>query len=134
MGRLLQRLEDPARSGVYRAARADEIVEATRGTALKVVRIAGSKKIDLLENIAEALAFPEWFGRNWDALEDCLTDLSWNQAAGYVLIFENARSNDVMTDILASAAEFWRGRGKPFFAVFIDPARKMPLPDLFREA
>jgi hypothetical protein len=87
-----------------------------------------------LENIAKALAFPEWFGRNWDALEDCLTDLSWSPAAGYVLIFENALSNGVMTDILASAAEFWRDRGKPFFAVLIDPQRKMALPDLFREA
>lgn len=133
MGKLLQRLKDPARSGVYRAARADEIVEATRDSGLQVARIAGSDKMSLLENIAKALAFPDWFGRNWDALEDCLTDLSWNEAAGYVLIFEDAR-NDVMTDILASAAEFWRGRGKPFFAVFIDPARKMPLPDLFREA
>ncbi|HYN12993.1 MAG TPA: barstar family protein [Burkholderiales bacterium] len=133
MGKLLQRLKDPARSGVYRAARADEIVEATRGSGLKVVRIAGSEKIDLLENIAKALAFPDWFGHNWDALEDCLTDLSWNEAAGYVLIFENAR-NDVMTDVLASAAEFWAGRGKPFFAVFTDPQRELSLPDLFREA
>ncbi len=134
MGKLLQRLKDPVRSGVYRAARADEIVEATRGSDLRVVRIAGSDKTSLLENTAKALAFPEWFGQNWDALEDCLTDLSWNPAAGYVLIFENARSDDVMTDILASAAEFWRGRGKPFFAVLIDPQRKMPLPDLYREA
>lgn len=133
MGKLLQRLKDPARSGVYRAARADEIVEATRDSGLKVARIAGSEKVDLLGNLAKALAFPDWFGHNWDALEDCLTDLSWNEAAGYVLIFENAR-NDVMTDILASAAEFWAGRGKPFFAVLIDPQRKMPLPDLFREA
>jgi barstar (barnase inhibitor) len=134
MGKLLQRLKDPARSGVYRAARADEIVKATRGSGLQVVRIAGSEKTSLLENIATALAFPEWFGQNWDALEDCLTDLSWNPAGGYVLIFENARSGDVMTDILASAAEFWRGRDKPFFAVLIDPQRKMPLPDLYREA
>jgi hypothetical protein len=133
MGKLLQRLKDPVRSGVYRAARADEIVEATRGSGLRVVRIAGSEKIDLLENIAKALAFPEWFGQNWDALEDCLTDLSWNEAAGYVLIFENAR-NGVITDILASAAEFWAGRGKPFFAVFTDPQRELPLPDLVREA
>jgi RNAse (barnase) inhibitor barstar len=134
MGKLLERLKDPARSGVYRAARADEIVEATGGAGLQVVRIVVGEKDQLLKDIATALAFPEWFGQNWDALEDCLTDLSWNQGLGYVLIFDNARSDDVLTEILASAAEFWRGRGKPFFAVLIDPQRKMPLPDLYREA
>jgi hypothetical protein len=34
------------------------------------------------------LAFPAWFGHNWDALADCLTDLSWLPAAGYVLIWD----------------------------------------------
>ena len=33
-------------------------------------------------------------------------------------------------DVLGSAAEFWASRGTPFFAVFIDPAGKLPLPEL----
>ena len=43
-----------------------------------------------MERIAQALEFPQWFGGNWDALEDCLTDLSWSKAAGHVLLFEGA--------------------------------------------
>ncbi len=27
------------------------------------------------EAVAEALAFPEWYGKNLDALHDCLTDI-----------------------------------------------------------
>jgi hypothetical protein len=40
----------------------------------------------------------------------------------------------VLLDVLVSAAEFWPGRGKPFFAVFIDPERTLMLADLFDEA
>jgi len=91
----------------------------------------------LLKNLAGALDFPDWFGGNWDALEDCLTDLSWREAGGHVLLFERPKPGDelgILIDVLRSSAEFWAGRGRPFFAVFIDPARKLALPDLFRQA
>jgi hypothetical protein len=101
------------------------------------VKIPYGKKPELLKNIAAALDFPDWFGANWDALEDCLSDLSWSKAGGHVLLFEEAERGDdlgVLIDVLRSSAEFWAGRGKPFFAVFIDPARSLPLPELFRPA
>jgi hypothetical protein len=137
MGKLIDRLQDASRSGVYRAARADEIVDAVSGSKLAVVRIAFADKDTLLKKIAAALDFPDWFGANWDALEDCLSDLSWRKAGGHVLLFEQAKPTDdlgVLIDVLRSSAEFWAGRGKPFFAVFIDPARALPLPELFRQA
>ena len=31
----------------------------------------------LLESLATELAFPAWCGNNWDALLDCLRDLTW---------------------------------------------------------
>ncbi|QKW05463.1 barstar family protein [Streptomyces sp. NA04227] len=31
-------------------------------------------KAALMDRCAEALALPDWFGRNWDALADSLTD------------------------------------------------------------
>jgi hypothetical protein len=136
MGKLIDRLQDAARSGVYRTARADEIVDAVRGSALSLVQIRYDEKQTLLKNISKTLEFPDWFGGNWDALEDCLTDLSWRDAAGWVLIFDNPKPGDdlgVLIDVLRSSAEFWAGRGKPFFAVFIDPMRALPLPDLFIE-
>ena len=40
----------------------------------------------LLGELSRALGFPAHFGRTWDALEDCLTDLGWLPGAGYRLI------------------------------------------------
>jgi len=137
MGKLLDRLQDASRSGVYRVARADEVEDAVGGSPLRIAKIRYAEKPVLLKNMAAALEFPDWFGANWDALEDCLGDLSWSKASGHVLLFSEARPGDdlgVLTDVLRSSAEFWAGRGKPFFAVFIDPARALALPELFRKA
>ena len=135
MAKLAQRLNDASRSGVYRASRADEIADAVRGTALDLARIDAGK--GGFEPIARALRFPAWFGRNWDALEDCLGDLSWRAGSGHVLVFDAFPRGDelgVLLDVLRSTAEFWAGRSRPFFAVFVDPGRELSLPDLFREA
>ena len=134
MGQLIDRLNDPARSGVYRAPRADPVFSATRGSDLQVARIPLQEVRDkqaLLAAIARALDFPEWFGGNWDALEDCLTDLSWRTARGHVLVLEGAQhlARDdvgVLIDVLSSAAEFWAGRGRPFFAVFVNGPASLP--------
>lgn len=47
-------------------------------------------KASTLDAIAEALSFPDWFGRNLDALYDCLTDLSWLPSGEHVLIWSGS--------------------------------------------
>ena len=134
MGKLLQRLSDVSKSGVYRASRTDEILDATQGSALQVARIglAGAAgKEALMGCVARALGFPQWFGGNWDAIEDCLTDLSWSSAAGHVLLIEGAADlpvdeRGILVDILASAAASWAERERPFFAVFLDGLPTLP--------
>ena len=143
VSKLLARLRDPGRSGVYRVAQSDEILDATRGSELDVARIdfaGASDKEQLLAQIASALAFPHWFGRNWDALEDCLSDLAWRGAGGHLLLIEGfegvrARRPDdfgVLLDILESSAQYWHERGRPFFVAFVDRAGSLAWPDLFR--
>ena len=133
MSGLIEALQDASRSGVYRLSRADDVIQAASGSGLRVARIRYGGKPVLMKNISAALDFPDWFGENWDALEDCLSDLSWRQAAGNVLIFERAKAGDdfgVLVDVLRSAAEYWASRGTPFFAVFLDAAGVLPLPEL----
>jgi hypothetical protein len=140
MSKLLKRLSDAARSGVYRTPFDVQVLDATRGSTLDVVRIDLGKALTkqaLLDATAAALGFPAWFGGNWDALEDCLCDLSWRRGVGHVFLFggvEGLPRDDlgVLRDILASAAEFWSGRGKPFFAVFVGAANPLQVPELFR--
>ena len=135
--KLLQRLSDPLKSGVYRASDDRDIRDALASGQHDVAAVTlGGGKDAMLESIAAALAFPVWFGRNWDALEDCLTDLSWRKGEARVILFSGALPGDdlgILADVLASAAEYWRERGRPFFAVFIDPAGNLSLPSLYKE-
>jgi hypothetical protein len=135
MSKLLQRLSDPVRSGVYRSRDERAILDATRAAPLDVAVVEASG--DLFDSLSRALELPSWFGRNWDALEDVLADLSWRKGDGHVVIFRSYPADEslgILVDVLRSSAEYWMGRGKPFFAVFIDPAKKLALPELYREA
>jgi len=136
----MQRLTDAARSAVYRVPGTTEVEDAVRGTRLDLTRIdltGVQDKEALLAKLALDLGFPAWFGGNWDALEDCLADLSWRVGDGHVLLVQGSGDlplDDlgVLIDVLASSAEYWVGRGRPFFALFVDPQRALALPELFR--
>lgn len=47
-------------------------------------------KDGLLDEFASRLAFPDYFGRNWDALSECLADLGWLDDLAYVLVITRA--------------------------------------------
>lgn len=123
-------LGDSAHSGVYRLP--DEAAWVTRaahahGFVYWRIDLATVRdKSALLASIAWALEFPDWFGGNWDALQDCLGDLSWRSAPGYAIVLENCQafaqhaSEDFETalEVFGAAAEFWRAHGVPFW-VFV---------------
>ena len=106
---------------------ADAVVRLAQSLGLDAVRIdldGCPDKATFLERTAAALGFPSWFGGNWDAFFDCLADLGWRPARGYVLVFENTfdmrrhapEALDTAITILADAAVAWDERGKPFRA------------------
>ena len=124
------RLRDLERAGPYMAPHnLDAVTKAAKKAGLTLVRV-GLKgvhdKQGLLAAIATALKFPEWFGDNWDALEDCLTDLSWLKARGYVLVLEHCaelgkhapRELEVAVEVFESVAEYWQEQNRPFWALF----------------
>jgi RNAse (barnase) inhibitor barstar len=132
MGKLAERLGDASRSGVYRVSQDGEVLETL--PAIQRISLAGAKsKAELLECIARALKLPDWFGQNWDALEDSLSE-----RAGHLLFSDwQALATDdlgVLLDVLDTCAEFCAGRGRPFFAIFVDPERRLELEELFRDA
>lgn len=125
------------RCGVYRASEGLRAAPgAAAGLDLVSISLAGiTAKDALLERLAVALAFPDWFGGNWDALEDCLDDLSWRADMGRLLVIEGfealqAAARDdfrVLLDLLADVAAHWSAQGRVFCVIFIDPERRLAL-------
>src|SRR5579862_4463551 len=128
---LAKRLADPRQSGIHRATpRSEELEQASKQAGLAMFRIDISQardRKDFLNVIAKVLQFPDWFGYNWDALNDCLTDLEWlSTKTGYVLLFENAdrfaagHKHDFRQamDVFRAASEYWKAEGRPFWVFY----------------
>lgn len=111
----------------------DDFVNGAPEFTTAVVRIVRGKRCTtpdrLFQEWAAALQFPSYFGENWDALEECLTDLEWLPPGGLVLfvtradrLLESAPEEDLSTlaDILLTAARDWRSSHPiaPFHVVF----------------
>ena len=121
-------LTDPAASGIYRVPVRLSVTTLARRVAaadLRLALLAGSAITDkgtFLRAAADAFAFPPYFGRNWDAFADCLTDLSWLSASGYAVLYDNPaplirqapEDWAIATEIFGDAAERWRSAGVPF--------------------
>ena len=121
-------------SGVHCAGPGvDEVAvqEAAVASGLDFTRIdvrGVSDKAGFLTAVASALEFPPYFGMNWDALHDCLTDMSWRPAAGYVLLFSGlqclAQHSDVDVEmvpgVLDAAAAYWKQRDVAFYVVLAE--------------
>ena len=84
-----------------------------RDAAALVVRMPRGirSKQKLMAVLADKLHFPRYFGHNWDALEECLNDLTWLRDRGIVIAHEDlpfgASSSNRRTylDILRGAVE-----------------------------
>lgn len=82
-------------------------------------------KVSFLRVAAEAMAFPDYFGKNWDAFEECINDLAWASASGYVLLYEHvwwfacAHPTEWYTarSILQDACIHWAQQDVKFFVL-----------------
>jgi RNAse (barnase) inhibitor barstar len=123
-------LGDTSRCGVYHAPRQGmpELLAAAEAAGFATFRIDLAAVLDkegLFECLATALGFPNWFGRNWDALADCLGDLSWLEAKGYVILLErsdgfrtsNGADFTTALQVFKAAAEAWRDKRVPFWVL-----------------
>ena len=79
-----------------------------------------------LEECERSYRFPAWFGHNWDALADCLADLSWlpppEPGGGVLTVYDHCDvlatsaldDYDMALDVWEEVAEAWRRIGVPF--------------------
>lgn len=122
-------LDGPNRILSMRPGDTEAIVSAAQARERRIIDVALdglTDKAQILDALAQRFDMPRWFGHNWDALYDCLTDLSWLPAKGYVLILTNAAPDtgtaSILTDLLTDCCEHWQERSVPFH-VFAQTAR-----------
>src|SRR5258708_1803858 len=65
--------------------------EIGRTHAVRLVRGRQMRTVSgLFNEFAASFQFPCYFGENWSAFDECLADLEWLPAVGYVLVVVNA--------------------------------------------
>lgn len=86
----------------------------------KVYRIIRGKRCkeqqSLLQEWASALQFPYYFGHNWSAFDECISDLSWLPGKEYVIfitnfekvLLKNPSDLSIFLSLLKDAAQGWK--------------------------
>ena len=126
-------LADAGRAGVYQLNReAREVARSAEAAGLVCFRVDighAHDKADFLDLLAKAMHFPDGFGGNWDALADCLQDLSWIDAGGWMVVLEKSKHFGAghkhefaqAMDLMSEVSVGWRGQGKPFWVLIGGP-------------
>jgi hypothetical protein len=91
-----------------------------------------------LETAVHTLQLPGWFGMNWDALYDSLTDLDWAARSDH-LVWWTALDGFACAapaqfaaalSVLSEVATFWSQREVRVLILLEAPARYAPLPEV----
>jgi RNAse (barnase) inhibitor barstar len=110
-----------------RAYRVEDLMQAAEGAGqhfLYANLTEAQTKQDVLDKIAESFLFPAHFGKNLDALFDCMTDLVHRAGTqpGFVVVLEQLPDNsrfdrearEQLLDVFRDAADFWAERRVAF--------------------
>ena len=110
-----------------RAYRVDDLMQAAEAAGQHFLYVnlgEAQTKQDVLDTIAAAFLFPSHFGKNLDALYDCMTDLvhKAGHQPGFVVVLEQLPDNprfdrearEQLLEVFRDAAEFWGERRIPF--------------------
>ena len=108
----------------YRVAQLQDAAETTDQHFLYANLAEATTKQEVLETIARSFLFPKHFGKNLDALHDCLTDVvhGGGPQPGFVVVLEQLPDNprfdrearEQLLDVFRDAADFWGERRIPF--------------------
>ena len=101
-----------------------------RGAHVARIPAGIDSKTSLFRALVPALALPDYFGANWDALEECLKDLSWIGKKTVAIVHEElpalpGKELATYLSILSAAVADWKeGEEHALVVVFPASARK----------
>ncbi len=108
----------------------DDLMNALRHLGFHVfaIRLSGRQanfEALLIEELDHGFRFPDYFGENWNAVDECINDLSWLPATGYCFFLStlgsvSAHSASVMKlllTVVADASAQWAQNGRRFCVV-----------------
>ena len=144
----LEKLLEENRGGVWflpNHADVKAVQSAAKGNGFAFFHIEGkniTRKEQLLNHAATALRFPADFGHNWDALEECLTDLEWVDADGYVLYYDHIDGLltahpdqfETLVEILRDSVAQWKEDGEPMVVLLSGTKPPKGVPKLREKA
>jgi RNAse (barnase) inhibitor barstar len=119
-------LADPAHGGVYRltASTAAGFREADGLDWHRLPVPHRWTREALLDALAASLAFPDYFGRNWDAAWDCLTELGWESGRPQVILLPAAPADGaamaIFLELMREASEHWAARGQTLAVLLVE--------------
>jgi RNAse (barnase) inhibitor barstar len=110
-----------------RAFRVQDLQEAATSVGhhfLYANLATAQSKQDVLDLIAQQFMFPSHFGKNFDALYDCMTDPLHKSGPqpGFIVVLEHIPANgkfdkearEQLLDIFRDTADYWADRKVPF--------------------
>ena len=70
--------------------------------------------------------FPDYFGNNWDAFDDCLLDLEWCDPTPRIVVYnqpekfahEDPKEWETVIDVLLVALGYWTKTATPLYIIF----------------
>ena len=131
------------RTGIFAAPRVVGPLRAAAkraGVSWHDLNLAGVAGRDaFFQRCAEVFSLPGYFGRNWDALHECILDLAGRGAPGAIVhwrrgsVFAQRAPDMVKTalEMFGEAATYWASSGRVFLVVVDrDSAPGVDLPSL----
>ena len=119
-----------------------EVAKLAKSKGMAFFHIEGKhiqKKEQFLNHVSMAMHFPDYFGHNWDAFEECITDLDWVDADGYVIYFDHTdgfaaqheSQLETVVELFADAVAYWKREGN---AMLVLLSADSPSPERRRDS
>lgn len=133
---LLQAFLGDRSPGIYRLDPAlagdldvDLLAIACEGRNLRFYYLDGNiihSKTEFLQTASKVIEFPDYFGQNWDAFEECIQDFGNGTERGFVLLYdmpdffidEDETEWAIALDVLQDAVDYWQDTDSPLYVLF----------------